>query len=227
MVSFLTHIKAPMIGENDDGFSLLETLFALVIMSIASLALFQSTSAMLSVSDRAVAASETAIERALSDRALTNLMASLVPHWSEEAGAAFVGNSQSLRGVSTAALGAGTGLHGFGLQLRHDTRSDENKALIYTHLNRSGVSQTPLVLQNSLPTGAQFFYLGLNGRWYRQWPPEQTPVTPYFDDATYIQPSPLPEAVKLEAPNQGIITMVKIDSQPALPSRMDVRFDVP
>ena len=35
----------------DGGFSLLETLFALVIMSLASLALFQSTGVMLQLSE--------------------------------------------------------------------------------------------------------------------------------------------------------------------------------
>ena len=59
--------NAPM---QDRGFSLLETLFALVIMSFASLALFQSTSAMLSLSDRAVSAAERTLDGALDRRAI-------------------------------------------------------------------------------------------------------------------------------------------------------------
>lgn len=212
--------------QTDDqlGFSLLETLFALVIMSFASMALFQSTSAMLSLSDRAVAAAERSVDRALDRRALGDVLKSLVPHWPEQADTAFIAGPTELRGVSSAALSDRTGLNAFVMRLvRDDTRLDQYR-LRYQNLN--DVDDAPLwTLSEGLPSDTRFSYLGLDNRWYQNWPPQQTPVTPYFNDARFIDPPALPLAIKLESGVSGTLFLIDLSAHPQRPVRLDLGRD--
>ena len=221
--------------SSDLGFSLLETLFALVIMSIASLALFQSTSSMLSVSDRAVKASETVLQETLSDKAATQLLTALVPGWPEDRAFAFIGEPTSLKGVSSAAIDEAPGLQGFTLSLSEESLRDARFTnLIYSNLERktfsreqnASQSKAPLTLKRNLPSDTRFFYLGIDGIWHPKWPPEQMPVTPFFNDKDLIQPSSLPEGIKLETPNKVVSLMIDIHRQSDLPTRMDIARNV-
>lgn len=206
------------------GFSLLETLFALVIMSFASMALFQSTSAMLSLSDRAVAAAERSVDRALDRRALGDVLKSLVPHWPEQEGTAFTGDPTRLRGVSSAALSDTLGLQPFVMQLvRDDTRLGQYR-LGYQNVNED--DDAPLwTLSDALPPDARFSYLGVDNRWYQNWPPQQTPVTPYFNDARFIDPPALPLAIKLESGVAGTLFLIDLSAHPQRPVRLDLGRD--
>jgi len=100
------------------GFTLLETLIALAILSIASLAMFQSIGTLLQVSDKAVSASERTVDKSLDRLALITLMSEIVPHWNDQADMAFTGTDVEMSGVSTINLGVdSSGLTPFTLRL--------------------------------------------------------------------------------------------------------------
>ncbi|WP_371396369.1 type II secretion system protein J [Fretibacter rubidus] len=217
------HRSARHIIDTQSGFSLLETLFALVIMSFASMALFQSTSAMLSLSDRAVGAAERSLDRALDRRALGGVLQSLVPHWPEQAGTAFTGSPTRLRGVSSAALSETPGLNGFVVALERDNARLGQMQLRYQNQTEG---DAPLwTLMGGLPNDARFSYLGLDNQWYQNWPPEQTPVTPYFNDARFIEPPALPLAIKLDSGASGTLFMIDLSAHPQRPIRLDLGRD--
>lgn len=216
----------------ESGFSLLETLVALAIMSIASLALFQSTSAMLSLSDRAVKTSERVLDAELSRRAVTGLLSALMPAWPEDQARQFSGSATTLQGLSTKGLSwqseaLGSGLAHFALSLKDSANG--GAVLEYTDLSQrsSGASAQAQgwILEASLPAGARFTYQGLDGQWYSQWPPANPPATPYFDDALFIQTPALPEAIRLQASNGAVLSLAAVRAQSTLPARIDLGRD--
>ena len=77
--------------SSEAGFSLLEVLIALAIMSLTSLALFQSMSRMLYISDRAIDVSEQSLENAVSNLTIRQLVDGLVPSWSIKPEDSFLG----------------------------------------------------------------------------------------------------------------------------------------
>ena len=220
--------------DTQSGFSLLETLFALVIMSFASLALFQSTSAMLSLSDRAVSAAERTLDGALDRRALGSLLGHLVPHWPEAPDTAFTGSPTQLRGVSSAGLSDAAGHMPFILRLEtQDISAGSALSLQYqninTELRRFGGGDdedAPLwTLSQNIAPDARFSYLGVDNQWYGHWPPQETPVTPYFNDARFIDPPALPRAIKLDSAMSGTLFFIDLSAHADRPIRLDLGRD--
>lgn len=212
------------------GFSLLETLFALAIMSLASLALFQSTSSMLGLSDRAVTAAERTVSSGLDRLALSNLIDGLVPPWPEEEDAAFKGTSTALQGLSTGGLtliqeqavlftltletvnGRGTALI---YRAKDAQGSDEGESLT----NHAGVDGW--ILMDALPEDARFNYMGVDQEWRDIWPPETKPDRGYFDDERYTQDPVLPIAIRLSASGEFVIWASAVSRTHVLPDRYD------
>jgi len=221
-------------GQNsEDGFSLMETLIALAIMSVASLALFQSTSSMLSLSDRAVRAGEKALDQALDRHSLRVLLSSLVPNWLENSDEAFTGGGDIMRGVSSAALSEHIGLTPFILRLVPSANQQGRYDLTYEHVDNVKPKRSTLqkqskrggvtwALWSNLGVDTRFTYQGLDGRWYKKWPPDQIPVKPYFNDAQFIEPPVLPQAIKLQGKDDRIYLIVAINRNNDLPTRLDI-----
>lgn len=222
---------------SEQGFSLLETLIALAIMSIASLALFQSTATMLSVSDRAVKTSERVLDGALNRRAMTGLLSGLVPAWPEDGARSFKGTASRLEGLSAESLSwqneaLGSGLSHFSLTLSGEAQNNTQPlnawSLRYEDLTSNGNSRTRdegWVLDAGLPANTRFRYLGLDGTWRANWPPPTPPATPYFNDALFITTSPLPEAVKLETGQGVVLAIVAVRRHAHSPLRLDLGRD--
>jgi len=219
--------------NSETGFSLMETLIALVIMSVASLALFQSTSSMLSLSDRAVRAGEKALDQALDRHSVRVLLSSLVPHWSENPDAAFTGDEGIIRGVSSAALAEHIGLTPFVLRLAPSANQQGRYDLTYEHVDnvnprtnalqrRSKGGRGTWALWSNLDVDTRFAYQGLDGKWYKKWPPDQIPVKPYFNDAQFIEPPVLPQTIKLQGKDNRTYLIIAINRHNDLPTRLDI-----
>ncbi len=209
--------KGPFIEtETERGFSLLETLFALAIMSIASLALFQSTSSMLSLSDRAVKAGERTVNKSLDRLAISRVIDGMMPHWPHQPGTAFEGQSRALRGLSSAPLSANMGGPEL-VMLRLQAGKNGQETLIYSPEN----TQESWEIMTGLPPGARFEYMGIDQEWYAIWPPEVTPERGYFDDGKLQRTPALPQAVRLRA-QEFVIWTGRISQSTILPPNFDI-----
>ncbi len=175
------------------GFSLLETLLALAIMSVASLALFQSTSTLLHLSERTVNAALEAQELAVVQKSYGALIGGMVLHWPDDDKSAFVGQPGQFSGVTRTPFHTlNIGLSAFTLSLQSDGRKTW---LVY----QSG--DIEWVLQEFAAADGQFSYLGADNAWRSSWPPKETPEPGDFGDAQFYDPPTFPLAIRLTAGN--------------------------
>lgn len=150
---------------DETGFSLLETLIALAIMSLASLALFQSSTSMLRTSDRAVEVGEDIIDRALTRHHIQILIAQLVPAWLGTDEQVFIGNGREFSGMSRALFDVGGGgVAPFNLRLENDTQ--DKMKLVYR------LGDQIWDVQSNLPASSNFQYMTPTYDWISIWPPK-------------------------------------------------------
>lgn len=216
-------MKTPMGISDDDGFSLLEMLFALAIMSMASLALFQSTSAMLQLSGRAVAAGERTLNTGLDRQVLNNLAEGLLPAWPEEPQREFMGSADRFYGQSTGApeLGAARPA-AFSLSLA--PQSGGGMMMLYQSLEngKSKGGAESWVLLAGLPEGSRWEYMGIDHKFYSIWPPKTRPERGYFNDDLLLTMPPLPEAIKLVSREGITLWTGAVGRAKALPGRAEI-----
>lgn len=224
-------IRTESAESGDAGFSLLETLVALAIMAVASLALFQSTTAMLSVSDRAVNTAERTLQNALDRRAIDGLLSSLIPAWKEETAAEFTGSATRLSGITSQSLStASYGAARFTLYLERDNSGtlqliygDELPAAKPSRGAGNNTAPSRWVIQSSLPAAARFAYQDTQKTWHESWPPPP-PRTSSTVDAL-LGPTALPQTIALRVPaanraqGQRYIFQVPVTHHPQLPPR--------
>ncbi len=169
----------------------METLLALAIMSVASLALFQSTATLLRLSERTVNAALNVQDVAVMQKSFTALVRGMVAAWPKDDEDAFVGTSSGFSGLTRTPFHTlDIGLTRFSLSLDHDL---VKSLLVY----RSG--DTEWILQNFSISNEQFSYLGEDNVWRQSWPPEETPEPGDFGDAEYFDPPTFPLAIRLQA----------------------------
>lgn len=213
-------------AATERGFSLLETLFALAIMSIASLALFQSTSAMLQLSDRAVKAGERTLNSGLDRQVLTALTEGILPAWPEAPTQAFTGEPARFSGISTGAPQSGHAKPVW-FSLEIEDRGQNGHALIFRSLaqNRAANTQTARddwTLIAGLPADIRFAYMGVDHEFYPEWPQEQDPTRGYFDDAVLMRPAAVPEAISLVDRDGQTLWTAAIRRSNRLPGRAEL-----
>jgi len=202
--------------DGEAGFSLLETLFALAIMSLASVALFQSTSSMLALSDRAVKTGERTVNGGLDRLALAGIINGMLPHWADNEDNAFTGDARELRGVTTGNLSPGIAA-AERITLSLQPRANGTDALIYT----SAQSTESWEVMAALPAGARFEYMGVDQDWHAAWPPTVKPTRGYFEDDKFQETSALPEAVRLSTADMTLWAG-PISQAAVLPTRLDL-----
>ena len=189
-------INQPIKRGNVAGFTLLETLISLAILSVVSLALFQSTSMLLRITDRAVQAGERALESSIARKTFRSSIGGLTLGWSEHKEDIFIGNERSLSGLSRDVPAL------FAQRLQrvsfHLIPTDTDTITLEVRMEDSVWSLHEFTAQR-----AKFSYLGTDQKWYEAWPPQQTPSTGFFDDAAYLQIPQLPLAVRISGVNRG------------------------
>lgn len=215
-------IAPPFEYKTEDGFTLLETLIALAILSIVSLALFQSTSTLLSVSDRAIKSGDRTLDGALNRLAFARLIDGILPHWDGQEETGFRGNGTEISGVSTENLNIDkAGLSPFSIQI---TQTGQAPSLNVSSLIYS-TDTVSWPLDIDLPDTARFYYLGRDQKWYGEWPTDEMPKAAFAIEKTYSDPQRIPLAISIQAPKGEIFWMAKIDQNRHLPPRFEVFYN--
>jgi prepilin-type N-terminal cleavage/methylation domain-containing protein len=187
----MMHTMTQTQEQAQSGFSLLETLLALAIMSVASLALFQSTTTLLRLSDRTVNAALKAQDVAVMQKSFSELVKGLVPAWSNKKEGHFIGTSGYFSGLTRAPLHTlKIGIAPFTLKLETGV---DTASLVYQS------EDTQWVLKSLRANEAKFSYLGEDNRWRSSWPPAQTPDASDFGDGRFYDPPTFPLAIRLWA----------------------------
>lgn len=210
--------------SQEHGFSLLEMLFALAILSIASLALFQSSSALLQLSNRAVSAGERTLSSALDRQLLNNITDGILPTWANIEVGEFKGSAHIFRGQTTGAPQNGmTRPVLFSLQL--EPNKNGNMQLVYQRTvdPDANVKVTkPWVLMKSLPKKSHWLYMGVDHKFYEKWPPKALPSRGFFNDDLLLTIPELPEAIKLVDEEGVMLWTGVIQRAKNLPARLDL-----
>jgi prepilin-type N-terminal cleavage/methylation domain-containing protein len=200
--------------QSQSGFSLMETLLALAIMSVASLALFQSTAALLRLSNRTVEAALRSQDVAVIQKSFAALVKGLVPAWPKDTANTFRGDSTGFSGLTRMPF------HTLEVSLMPFSLSLENNGSTSSLIYRSG--KVEWVLKTFSGAGAYFSYLGEDNVWRRSWPPKNTPEPGQFGDAQFYDPPTFPLAIQLRAPgvnpDTGIVWIAYIGYREELPN---------
>ncbi len=176
------------------GFSLLETIAALAIIALASLALFQSASLWFRLSASAADAADSATSGVIALERFQSLVRGLIYAWPEQADEIFVGGPDGFRGLTRTPLHfADPGPEPVAVRIEP---GEEGDALVY----RSGLLAWTILDGRQVRSGALgFSYLGADGVWRAAWPPEATPIANPGDDPSLFRTPQLPLAIRLTA----------------------------
>lgn len=150
--------KAP-----ESGFSLLEVLVTLAIVSIVSMITFRSLGIQVDQASRVEESTLRAVSGVAEYRLLSSVIEQTVPSWPENESALFRGTRDSIHGTTAArAFGANTGLQHYTIRLA-ETRNRE------TSLEVTLGGQT--LSASTVSANAAFVYYGQDGTWHESWPP--------------------------------------------------------
>lgn len=200
--------------DNQFGFTLLELLITMVIVSVISLGLFQSLSSMLQVTERAVKSGERVFDSALLKKQRVELLASLVPSWPDKKDP-FVGGAESFSGVSASLLSLSEDRFG-GFEMYLTKRGGD----ISVNYRADGLEY---VMQNNLPAGAKFIYLGQDSHWYDEWPNKKILSQVSDDNNLIFNPPDLPSAIGLDSgSDEGLLWVVAISRHKSLPPLLEL-----
>lgn len=155
----------------------------LAILSLMSVILFQSVTVQWSAMQRVSAAFDRAGAERVRETTFRQVLHGLVPAWPEQPRRGFRGDERGFSSVTDQPLtGTVSGLHPL-------TVSAEAETL------RLQVRDQAVILASGRP--AYFAYRGLNGDWYKSWPPESNPGNGFFQDGDYFDTPALPESVRV------------------------------
>ncbi|HHL42268.1 MAG TPA: prepilin-type N-terminal cleavage/methylation domain-containing protein [Hellea balneolensis] len=208
-----------VVGHGDQGsggFTLLETMIALALMSLTSLALFQSATALLRVSDRAVRIASTTIDESIERQTFMDIVSKLVPAWEEDAAHIFTGGPKGFSGLTAADPTAfSPRITPFEIKLvaKNET-TPVNNVILYS-------AGQGMKIGSFETANLEFAYLGNDGIWRQSWPPETPPSSGFYDDYKYMDVPQLPLAIRLGTSGKGVgwVASVANASYPPLRDR--------
>jgi len=197
------------------GLTLVETLVGLALLSLISMAMFQSITIWLLLSTQTSMHAQGAVSGAISSQQFQWVVRGLTPAWPEEDEKIFSGTPRGFSGISRRPLeSASPGMGVISMTVEID--GGEAK-LTY----RSGDLSWPF-LRASIREGA-FTYLAADGTWRQEWPPETSPEAGPFDDAIFAPTPQLPLAIRFEYTMQTgdkKVLLSDIGSDPVNPNRL-------
>lgn len=177
------------------GFSLMEMIAALAIISAASLALFQSIAFWLRLSTAATGAAASAVSESIDLERFQRLVRGLSYAWPEQPDDIFTGGPAGFRGLTRYPLHfADPGLERVVLSV---AEQDGAFSLAYA---ADGVAWT--VAAAGAGGSLRFSYLGIDGVWRQSWPPDATPMATADDDPALFRTPQLPVAIRLDYEGQ-------------------------
>jgi len=204
------------VDRSERGFSLMEMLVALAILSISAVLIFQSLLAQSALTARIETLSLEAGRDAIRRAGFTEVVGGILPSWPEDEETPFIATDRQLSGVSSRALAATPeGLTAFRFDL-----SGSPTELVYS----SGGRQVQL---GTFSEDATFSYLGADGNWYDKWPPEKTPDFGPFDDSGSFRTPPVPKAVRIQTETRADLDWIaKLEWQaPLMARRQDLDLE--
>ena len=197
------------------GFSLLELIASIAIVSLVSAALFQTTGQWLALSNRAAAAAEASLSDIANQKMFDRLVAGVTFAWPEEPDNQFSGGPARFSGLTATTLHApNPQLSAFSMSL---VRNGQAMAVEY---EADGVRWT--IRDFGDGSTAAFSYLGADGAWRGTWPPQENPEPGPYDDARYFTTPQTPLAVRLSvvtASGDVETWIADIASTPFIPQR--------
>ena len=190
----------------ENGFTLLETLMALAIMSIISLALFQSLGQMLAVSDRATRIGNESLDQFANDAGYKDFISDIIGTWTPQDPFIFKGNEQQMSGLAVSPLivDEQTGAQSFQLFLRPFPANEEQPARFELVIASNGLSINAFgdrpqpILASFEGQNPRFLYLSYDQIQHHDWPQKGVPSPGILTDILYMDIPRLPHAIGLE-----------------------------
>lgn len=177
-------------SNSDAGFSLLEVLVALAIMSLTTLALFQSFNQLNAVSDRVVRSTTNSLDSFVEREVFDDVVSGLIAGWEDEGSTDFRGHETAFTSLAALTMASEFAqLSQVTVQL--DRGRDQTPVIRYLIGEQTLTYPIPEALSPRLT------YLGWDQNWYSDWPLEQAPSTGFFDDAIYAVRPQLPMAIRV------------------------------
>ena len=183
--------------ENQAGFSLLELIVSMAIVSLISTALFQSMVSWTRLASRASDAADQSLSNIAGQEMFDRAVSGFVFAWPEDEEGTFSGSPTSFSGLSHKPLETITPQLAL-IQFSIDQTSAGGR-LTYKH------GPVKWALTTFTGNNASFAYLGADGVWRPSWPPAENPEAGPFDDAQYFATPQFPAAIKVTFPTNGNI----------------------
>lgn len=183
-------------GQDAAGFTLLETLVALAILSVSALLIFQFVGQQYAVTSRVERISSDTISRAMERERFASVVRGLTPGWPDQADEVFTGTPARFAGLTSGQLeSVAPGLSKVSLQIVRAATGPASQ-LVYRSPEADFV-----IAQFAQP--ASFSYLAPNGAWVEEWPEKSMSDAGVYDDSgNYRIPRPLPAAVRIRVDGQ-------------------------
>ncbi|MEM8770369.1 MAG: prepilin-type N-terminal cleavage/methylation domain-containing protein [Pseudomonadota bacterium] len=196
------------------GFSLLELIASLAIVSLVSAALFQSAGQWFRLSARAADAADQTVQRVTDQSLFEYAVSGLAPAWPEQTELLFRGDRNGFSGLSRTPLQTAAPAFVF-INISID-RSHAGASVIYA----SGDTRWNLL--SPIGADAGFSYLGADGAWRDTWPPAVNPEPGPFNDAAFYSIPQTPLAIRLIADDvrQRRVWIADVKSAPHLTTRL-------
>jgi len=200
-------------GDRRSGFTLLEVIVTLALLSLVSLLLFDASITQWSNMRRISHAFERANSLTLRELVFRDTVSALIPAWPDTDEPVFEGDGQGFAGMTAQPLAARARDLGFLEVSLEDGEAGRRLVL------RQRESESVLLEDVG---SARFAYRALDGSWYETWPPEENPGSGFFNDGQFFDTPQLPETIRLTFRRNGErgVWMVPIARAPHLPFRV-------
>ena len=184
--------------NKEGGFSLLEVLVSLALISVTTLLIFRTITDQFALSQRIERINHLTLETWSHRQVFAEVVRAIVPTWPDsETDVPFQGGAERFVGMTASPqMFQANGLVSFGFSI-------EGRDLVYHE------GEARIVLE-TLPEEAGFSYLGSDHAWYDQWP-AATPVDfGEFDDSNEYEAPELPVAIRQRCISGACLDWVQV-----------------